>query len=110
MKSTSMTVESLQDYKLCKWILWFYIIFKSKQLNQQYTMQPFFYESMTTAVKVLNERELFIYLFLCVCSTLGKRILFCWNPVKFLGVLCNQLKKTFRVFFLFYYVLILHYL
>ena len=73
-------------------------------------MQPCFYESLTPAVKVLNECELFIYLFLCVCSTLGKHIRFCWNPVKFLGVLCNQFKKTFRVFFLLYYVLILHYL
>ena len=76
MKSTSMTVKNLQDYKLCKWILWFYIIFKSIQLNQQYTMQPCFYESLTPAVKVLNERELFIYLLLCVCSTLGEHMLF----------------------------------
>ena len=58
-------------------------------------MQACFYELLTPAVKVLNERELFIYLYLCVCSTLGKHILFCWNPVKFLGVLCNQLSGCF---------------
>ena len=85
MKSTSMTVKSLQDYKLCKWILWFYIIFKSKQLNLQYTMQPCFYESLTSAVKVLNEHELFIYLFLCVFSRLGEHILFCWESLKIPG-------------------------
>ena len=51
-------------------------------------MQPFFYESLTPAVKVLNERELFI--FVCLFNT-RKTHPFCWNPVKFLGVLCNQL-------------------
>ena len=48
-------------------------------------MQPFFYESLTPAVKVLNERELFIYLFLCVCSTLGKHIRFLLESCKIPG-------------------------
>lgn len=61
------------------------IIFKSKQLNQQYTMQACFYESLAPVVKVLNERELFIYLFLCACSTLGEHILFCWESCKIPG-------------------------
>ena len=85
MKSTSMTVKNLQDCRLCKWILRFYIIFKSKQLNQQHTMQACFYESLTLVVKALNEGELFIYLYLCVCSTLGEHILFRWESCKIPG-------------------------
>ena len=56
-----------------------------KQLNQQYTMQACLYESLTLVVKTLNERELFIYLYLCVCSTLGEHILFRWESCKIPG-------------------------
>ena len=37
-------------------------------------MQACLYESLTLVVKALNERKLFIYLYLCVCSTLGEHI------------------------------------
>ena len=68
-------------------------------------MQACLYESLTLVVKALNERELFIYLYLCVCSTLGEHTFFVGNPVKFLGVLCNQL-TNFQGFFLLYLLIL----